>query len=286
MTKPHVTHGDLISGFQDLGLARGMGVMVHSSLSAFGYVEGGSAAVIAALMELLTPEGTLLMPSFNHGAAFGPGGPGYYHPQETPTTNGAIPDRFWRMEGVLRSLNPTHAFAAWGQHAVRYTRLHHRTLTMGPDSPLGLLLQEGGTCLLLGVDYTSNTFHHVVEMSTGAPCLGQRTEAYPVMLPDGRRVTGRTWGWREHSCPFTDSNRYADEMSAFQRSTQIGGSQATFYHLQDCYNVVAHILSHGKSGFPPCSGCPIRPRRVAQTVPSDWDADLGILHPESQSLTY
>jgi aminoglycoside 3-N-acetyltransferase len=286
MTPRHVTQKDLEDGFRGLTLGPGMRVMVHSALSAFGYVEGGPATVITALMEILTPEGTLMMPSFNHGAPFSPYGPGYYHPGETPTTNGAIPDRFWRMDGVSRSLNPTHAFAAWGSDAERYTRLHHRTLTMGPDSPLGLLHQDDGVCLLLGVDYNSNTFHHVVEMSTGAPCLGQRTEAYPVILPDGRRVTGRTWGWRGASCPFTDMNRYAEEMAPLQRSAKIGGSQIIFYRLQDCYAVVADILAHGKSGFPPCSGCPIRPRQVAQTVPSDWNAERGMPHPDSESMTY
>jgi len=112
------------------------------------------------------------------------GGPGYYHPGETPTTDGAIPDAFWRMPGVQRSLDPTHAFAAWGKDSLRYTRFHHRTLTMGPESPLGLLQRDGGYGLLLGVGYYANTFHHVVEMSTAAPCLGRRSEAYPVILPD------------------------------------------------------------------------------------------------------
>ena len=66
--------------------------------------------------------------------ALGEDGPRVFDPQETPTTNGRIADTFWRMPGVLRSLNPTHPFAAWGRHAERYTALHHRTLTMGMDS--------------------------------------------------------------------------------------------------------------------------------------------------------
>jgi len=36
---------------------------------------------------------------------------------------------------------------------------------MGEGSPLDLLEKNGGKVLLLGVDYPSNTFHHVVEMS-------------------------------------------------------------------------------------------------------------------------
>ena len=135
---------DLCHDFRSLGLHAGSGVMVHASLSSFGHVEGGARTVIDALMEVVTPEGTLMMPSFNHGAPFGPNGPGYYHPGETRTTNGAIADLFWRLPGVQRSLDPTHPTAAWGKNAQRYTRGHHRTLTMGPESPLGLLGAEGG----------------------------------------------------------------------------------------------------------------------------------------------
>jgi len=281
-----LTQSDLVRSFRALGLTAGMGLQVHSSLHSFGYVEGGPATVVHALMEALTPTGTLMMPSFNHGAPFESSGPGYFHPGETPTTNGAIPDAFWRMPGVARSLNPTHAFAAWGRHAERYTATHHRTLTMGHDSPLGLLLADDGYCLLLGVGYTANTFHHVVEMTTGAPCLGLRTEAYPVVLPGGRRVMGRTWAWRDGTCPFTDSNRYADEMVELAQVATIGRCRATLYRLQDCYGVVARILANGKAGFPPCSGCSISPRRVPETVESDWDAANGRLCPDSEALTY
>ena len=255
--------------------------MVHSSLKSFGSVEGGAQAVIHALIEVLTPQGTLLMPTFNHGAIVEEGGAGYFDPAQTPTTNGAIPDAFWRMPGVARSLDPTHAFAAWGRESQHYTQFHHRTLTMGPQSPLGLLHADGGYGLLLGVGYESNTFHHAVETALGAPCLGRRSEAYPLVLPaldplrgHGRRVQARTWGWREQSCPLTDQIRYAGIMQAhYQQETQIGGCRAVLFRLSDCFDVVADLLRHGMDGFPPCERCPIRPRVVPQTVPSDWDEE-------------
>ncbi len=331
-----VNQKEIAAGLRRLGLHAGDGVMVHSSLKSFGRVEGGPQAVIAALMEVLTPEGTLLLPSFNHGAAFDPLpaspigktpmgeensplppssseeaskgeglGRGYYDPGETPTTNGAIPDCFWRMPGVQRSLDPTHAFAAWGKHSQRYVTLHHRTLTMGPQSPLGLLGADGGYGLLLGVGYWANTFHHVVEMSTGAPCLGLRSEAYPVKLPDGRMVQGRTWGWREAACPITDHAIYAAEMQAYERVTTIGQCHATLFRLQDAYTVIAHLLRQGipvlrqdipvlrqsipdgvREIAPPCSRCPIRPRRVPQTVASDWDAAQQRPLPDSAAWSY
>lgn len=278
----------LVAALGDLGVAPGDGLVVHSSLSSFGHLRGGAREAVRALQEAVTERGTLVMPSFNHGRAFGPGATGYYSPVETPTTNGAIPDAFWRLDGVHRSLNPTHAFAAWGRSAERYVRHHHRTLTMGPASPLGLLGAEGGYGLLLGVGYRANTFHHVVEMSTGAPCLGRRTEAYPVLLPDGRRVLGRTWGWRAGRCPYTDEQRYVPVVAArgLERRAVAGRSEIVLFRLADCFAVVAEMLTDGADGYPPCSGCPIRPRVTEYTVPSDFDDERGRLRPDSEAWTY
>ena len=135
--------------------------MVHSSLSSFGKVEGGAEAVIKALMELVGPKGTVLMPSFNHNAPFSPSGPGVYDPKDTPCINGRIPDTFWRMEGVYRSLDPTHPFSAYGHDAERYTKNHHLTLTMGEESPLGLITFDGGYQINIGTTHNTTTAKHV-----------------------------------------------------------------------------------------------------------------------------
>lgn len=281
-----VTRDDIVAGLRQSGLPAGAGVMVHTSLKSFGRVDGGAQTVIEALMEVLTPQGTLLMPSFNHGTAYEEGAPGYYHPAKTASTNGAIPDLFWRMPDVHRSLDPTHAFAAWGRHSQRYTQYHHRTLTMGPQSPLGLLQEDDGYGLLLGVTYGANTFHHVVEMSTQAPCLGQRTEAYPLALPDGRRVQARTWGWRDEACPINDYALYQAEMHRLHHEVMIGHCRAILFRLQDGFTVIARLLREGIAHHPPCQRCPIRPRRVSQTVPSDWDPIHQRPLPDSIAWTY
>jgi aminoglycoside 3-N-acetyltransferase len=281
-----LTEHDLIQGLRTIGLHTADKIMVHSSLSSFGRVAGGPLTVIRALQEVLTPAGTLLMPSFNHNKPWRQGGDGIYDPTRTPTSNGAIPDAFWRVPGVFRSLNPSHPFACWGKDAQRYIQFHHRTLTMGPDSPLGLLAREGGLGLLLGVEYGPNTFHHVVEMTINSPCLGQRTEAYAVRLPNGRTVSGRTWGWRDRACPITDSARYAPLMAAHEKRGRIGSSNTILFKLSDAHQVIARALHEGLAGFPPCSRCPFRPRVTSHTVESDWDPATQSLKPDSLAWTY
>ena len=285
--KHELTRKELAEGFRRVGLSAGDGVIVHSSFKSFGGVEGGPATVIEALKDVLTPDGTLMMPAFNQLRAFQEGGEGIFDPRTTPAVTGVITDTFWRMEGVLRSLDPSHSFAAWGKNAKRYLENHHRTLSVGPDSPLELLGREDGKGLLLGVGYRANTYHHVVEIIVGCKCVGERTQAVPVRLPDGRTVMGRTWTWRSRNCPIDDgATRYGPQMKPFQTETMIGQSQAISFFLSDCFDVVAKNLRNGLGEFPPCSRCPILPLITNFTVPSDWDDEKKCLKPDSVAWTY
>jgi aminoglycoside N3'-acetyltransferase len=58
----------LVNGFRKLGVQSGMALEVHSSLSSFGYVEGGADTVIKALQESVREEGAIVMPSFSISA--------------------------------------------------------------------------------------------------------------------------------------------------------------------------------------------------------------------------
>jgi aminoglycoside 3-N-acetyltransferase len=279
-----MTSEDIRLGLEGFGFGRGDRIMVHSSLSSFGWVEGGAEAVIEALMDLVGSEGTILMPSFNHGAPFSAGGPGIFDPLETRCTDGRIPDTFWRMKGVYRSLNPTHSFAAWGRDAERYTKDHHLTLTVGEDSPLGLLARDSGYQLNIGTKHHSTTAKHLAETMNRSPCLGYRTKVYPVRLPDGRIVQHRTWGWRERSCPLTDSGKYIEaemERLKLQNKGYVGKSLVTYFRLRDLLKTILNLLDNGHDGLPPCSSCPIRPKETNATHPSDWSDEN---RPDPRSL--
>ncbi|MFH1708949.1 MAG: AAC(3) family N-acetyltransferase [Planctomycetota bacterium] len=289
-----VTRADIVTGLRVAGLAAGDRVMVHSSLRAFGRVEGGPAAVIAALQAVVTEKGTLLFPSFNHDTIFQdkdhrpiPGA--CYDPRTSPTIDGIVPETFRKMPGVVRSLNPTHPYAAWGAGAEALVKNHHRVLTMGAGSPLALLEEQDGKVALLGVGYGPNTFKHVVEQTNHTPCLGLRTEEHPVRLSDGRIVKGRTWGWRAQNCPLTEAPEpIATLMAAAgaDRRHRVGNAEIIVFRLRECRPVIENLLKNGRTGHPPCGRCPVRPRTSLYTVPSDWDAAHDRLLPGSEALSY
>lgn len=60
-----LTKAKMVNELRELGLQAGDVVLVHSSYKSLGEVEDGPQTVIDALLEVLTPEGTLIMPTFN-----------------------------------------------------------------------------------------------------------------------------------------------------------------------------------------------------------------------------
>ena len=57
------TAQNLVSAFKEAGIDPKKDLLVHSSLSKIGYVEGGASTVVNALLEFLQPSSTLLMPT-------------------------------------------------------------------------------------------------------------------------------------------------------------------------------------------------------------------------------
>ena len=255
-----------------LGLRSGDKVVVHSSLGSLGSFEGGADGVCRALMEYVTENGTLMMPGLvkypSNGADY------TYIPESTPVGVGIVPETFRKIPGVVRSLDPTHSFCVWGKEKVKYVRDHHKLHTMHRNNPPGLLEQDGGYCLLVGCP-EKTTFMHVVEPACQAPCLGKRTEEYPAVI-NGRKVRLRAWGWRNGNCR---ALRH-DEIFGFMRDRgtlkecMLGYCHLMLFKLSDYRESYSRLLNSAENG---CAGCPVRPREVAQSLPSDWDEKSGTL---------
>lgn len=151
---------DIINGLLDLGLKLGDEIEVHSSLSSFGYVDGGAETVISALKDVVGENGSIFMPALRLS-------------KELPLTEkdkslgittkirilsedcehsamGIIADTFRKMpdtitnEGIFR-------ISAWGKSASEV------------KNGLQYLIHNGGKALMLGVDIYKLTAMHYVE---------------------------------------------------------------------------------------------------------------------------
>lgn len=161
----------LRAGLTGVGLRAGHHVLVHSSLSAIGWVDGGAAAVVDALLEVVGPTGTVAVPTLTGTPDDGPGRELVLDVDRTPGWTGAIPEELRRRPAATRSGHPTHSVAAIGAAAARLTAGHEECLTpCGTGSPYARLAADpDGVVLLLGCDHESNTTLHHVEELAGVP---------------------------------------------------------------------------------------------------------------------
>jgi aminoglycoside 3-N-acetyltransferase len=193
VTKVWVTRQRLAEDLRRLGIHHGGIVLVHSSLSSLGYVRGGAKAVIWALLDVLGPEGTLVLPT--HSFRQMNAGCRTFDARQTGSCVGALTETFRKMPGVHRSLHPTHSVAAFGPHAVALTEGHERSSTpCGDGTPYARLLERDGQILLLGVGLRNLTVFHTVEALADVPYLLKREpETFALVDASGHRESVSFW---------------------------------------------------------------------------------------------
>ena len=165
---------------RQVGLTRGDVVEAHSSLSSLGWVEGGAATVVDALMNVVGEEGTLLMSAYPVSkllsltekekargilARVQIFGEAY----DGPTGMGEIADEFRRRPGTVLGTG-IHRVCAWGHNAELHSRGYEYSLEID------------GWVLLLGVGIGCCSSMHQAE-KVGIP--SEITEFF--RLPDDIR---------------------------------------------------------------------------------------------------
>ncbi len=162
-----------------LGLEAGDVVMVHSSLGKIGWTIGGPVTVIRALLEIVGPEGTLVMPAespqVSDPSAWSDGrvkSEWYesirehlpvFDPLTTPTSMGAVPEAFRTFPGTLRSNHPLVSVCANGRYASDITCEHALEFCEGRGTPFEQLYVLNSKTLLLGVGFNRCTQLHYAE---------------------------------------------------------------------------------------------------------------------------
>ncbi len=154
-----VTLDDLIEGFRRVGIQAGDTIFCHSSLSKFGYVEGGAETVVEALLEAAGPAGTVASAAGQPSVDLGPNP--VFDVRNTPSRRGTISEAI-RRRATGRSHHLVDSISALGPAAEYLTSTHSDT-NCGADSPYQKLMASDAQILLLGVSHNSNTTFEAIE---------------------------------------------------------------------------------------------------------------------------
>lgn len=151
--KSGISKQRLIEDLKKIGLKNGDSVLVHSSLSKIGFVDGGAKTVVDSLFEVVGQTGTLLFPAFpviGRAKTHLEENP-YFDIKEAPSQMGSITEYFRKLNNVHRSFHPTDSMCAKGPLADYYTNSHFGQLTpYTENSPFRKLCTKKGKILMLG----------------------------------------------------------------------------------------------------------------------------------------
>jgi len=177
-----ITKADIMRQLSNLGVQRGMLLMIDADCTKLGYINGGAQVLIDALIETVGYEGTIVMPAFNsdnldpacHGSKriarenwdlVRDHALPFHRKLSEPDTKDALVHQFLRNEGVIRSYHPIYSFAAWGKYAKIICDKHQLHFGLSKESPLGKLAELNGYSLLLGCGYDDCTAFQLARYS-------------------------------------------------------------------------------------------------------------------------
>jgi aminoglycoside 3-N-acetyltransferase len=181
-----VTREDLDRGFAGLGLRAGQTVLVHSALRTVGRVAGGPDAVVDALLAIVGPTGTLVVPTFTfaHEAETDP----VIDPARDRSEMGALTEAARRRPEARRTTAFRHSFAAIGRRAELLASVDPALSPFDLRSAFGVMLALDTQVVLLGVTYTSSTSHHFGELVAEVPYRQTLPKQVKVRKADGSVV--------------------------------------------------------------------------------------------------
>ncbi|GAB4421632.1 MAG: AAC(3) family N-acetyltransferase [Anaerolineales bacterium] len=176
-----LSYSDFKTGLGILGLKK-VPVIVHASLKAFGRIQGdGDTWLNAVLMALIDTTGGLMMPTFTYKTMVTPGvGPPnngitygkkadlnlmaecFHYEMPADPLMGKLPEALRKNPYAMRTAHPILSFAGINvDEALAAQTLYN------PLEPVGVLANQDGWVLLMGVDHTVNTSIHYAEKLAG-----------------------------------------------------------------------------------------------------------------------
>jgi len=213
-----LTKAEIVAGLRQVGLKEGDVTLVHSAMRTFGYVEGGADTVVDALLEVLGPGGTLVVPAFTfvHEVEDDP----LIDPANDPSEMGIISETVRRRPKALRSTAFRHSFAAIGRRAKVITEVDPALSSFDLRSSFGVMLALNTQVLYLGVAYaTSSTSHHFAEWVCDVPYRHAIRLEVKLRKPNGSIIKQNMVDYQPK--PSGDGSYYGSRHTDFNRMGQM-----------------------------------------------------------------
>lgn len=252
VSRKSIGQTDIVRSLRKTGILPGDVILVHSSLSRLGYVEGGARTVVDALLQAVGPEGTVGAPTFWGNTKIYLKGDAVYNVATSMSRLGIISELIRTTPGAFRSLHPTHSAAFVGPRAEELTDEHHIDNTpVGPHSPYTKLAQIGGKIVLLGVtlEYVPN-FRTIEDLVSDFPVETYLPDPIPFTIIDKKGRQTKVSNYCH--CPMVDTRRMNNRMEPYLKAKNLicsAGLGKSWVKVIDARSLHAELLRLYEKGI-------------------------------------
>ena len=191
---PTIGKAEILSALSAVGVAKGDTLLVHSSLSACGHIDGGAKTIIDAIIEAIGPDANFFVPTFQRSECYLNGinkrwdhRPSDFRDRASEAVRwvGALPLEFMRLwPDAPRGVHISHSWAGLGPDAAEVLSRQAEDEPPFSDNSCPMLVKDmGGKILLFGSPVGHMSFVHCFETHYNLPGLGP--SYYDVRLADG-----------------------------------------------------------------------------------------------------
>ena len=191
---PVIGREEILAALSAVGVKKGDTLLVHSSLSACGRIDGGAKTIIDAIIETVGPDGNFFVPTFQRSECYLNGiskrwdhRPSDFRDRSSEAVRwvGVLSLEFMRLwPDAPRGVHISHSWAGWGPRAAKVLSRQAEDEPPFSDNSCPMAVKDiGGKILHFGSPVGHTSFVHCFETHFDLPGLGP--SYYDVRLADG-----------------------------------------------------------------------------------------------------
>lgn len=251
-----ISRSDIENALEKVGLKRGDVAMVHSDVGTFGKLgmisdrERFLGEILKAFLNVLGPEGTLIVPTYTYGFCKGE----VFDVKESRSDTGIFAEHVRKQKNAVRSEDPIFSHTGIGKAAKRLLE-GVGTDCFGKDSFFDRFYEAGGKILNFG-KFFDITFLHYIENKFGVSYRYNKKFSGDIVGLDGQRRSAEI-NYYVRALPEDGLNvEYAmpllgDELlrRGLLKKEPLGAHFVLCCNSKDCFDVGIEMLSSNENAF-------------------------------------
>lgn len=239
---------------QKLHINKGDNIYITSDVKTLLYTlmehedETDLNVLIDGIIDIIGPEGTLVIPTFNWAFCKGE----TFDIKKTPCKTGSLGKLAMKRGDFKRTQHPIYSFVVWGKHQQEMCAMTNKS-SFGDDSPFAFMVNEGFKNLFIDKELENSfVFVHYCEQSSAKITYRYLKDFTADYIDENGEVSRRTYDMNVRDLDLDVTNViYAFEDEFIQKGIMerwyVNNIEMQMIKLKEAYPIICEDVRHNRS---------------------------------------